>query len=163
MPHHWRPLAHERNSIFKCKQTYSQWSPRTRKIWLHNDEVRGDILHLVSSHCGVSCYYFFTLLLLFIISPCPYFLTRERPSPDCFVCCNCCQIISANMTTGCPVQGKGGKRLGSMSTSELEEYHHTPDTDLANLIIQARDTANYSHLEHHLQVRSHIHKATPWS
>ena len=20
MPHHWRPLAHERNSIFKCKQ-----------------------------------------------------------------------------------------------------------------------------------------------
>jgi len=21
MPHHWRPLAHERNSIFKCKQT----------------------------------------------------------------------------------------------------------------------------------------------
>ena len=42
------PPAHERNSIFKCKQTYSQWSLRTRKIWLHNDEVRGDTYFLHS-------------------------------------------------------------------------------------------------------------------
>ena len=28
MPHHWRPLAHERNSIFKCKQTvHGPWGP----------------------------------------------------------------------------------------------------------------------------------------
>jgi len=28
MPHHWRPLAHERNSIFKCKQTVNgPWGP----------------------------------------------------------------------------------------------------------------------------------------
>jgi len=39
--HHWRPLAHEQNSIFKCKQ---HTSLRTRKIWLHNDVVRGDFL-----------------------------------------------------------------------------------------------------------------------
>jgi len=28
MPHHWRPLTHERNSIFKCKQTVNgPWGP----------------------------------------------------------------------------------------------------------------------------------------
>ena len=31
MPHHWRPLAHERNSIFKCKQhtctLHDPWGP----------------------------------------------------------------------------------------------------------------------------------------
>jgi len=31
MPHHWRPLAHERNSIFKCKQQtctlHDPWGP----------------------------------------------------------------------------------------------------------------------------------------
>jgi len=44
MPHHWRPLAHEQNSIFKCKTTYmyTPWSLRTRKIWLHNDKFEGD-------------------------------------------------------------------------------------------------------------------------
>jgi len=50
MPHHWRPLAHERNSILKCKQTYSQWSLRARKIWLHNDEIRGNILQPPHRH-----------------------------------------------------------------------------------------------------------------
>ena len=29
MPHHWRPLAHDPNSIFKCKKTYNHdpWGP----------------------------------------------------------------------------------------------------------------------------------------
>jgi len=107
---HWRPLAHERNSIFKCKPTVNQlsrllgkltnrvmfvrlyrntgyclsacenlWgticprvqidgvlfvrmckstgyylsvtrSLRTRTIWLHNDELRGDILQPPHRH-----------------------------------------------------------------------------------------------------------------
>jgi len=32
MPLHWRPLAHKRNAIFKCKQhTYMQSNPRDQK------------------------------------------------------------------------------------------------------------------------------------
>jgi len=50
MPHQWRPTVHERNSIFKCKQTYNPWSLRTRKIQLHNDEIRGDILQPPHRH-----------------------------------------------------------------------------------------------------------------
>jgi len=46
------PLAHERNSIFKCKQhTCTLHDPRgPKKIWLHNDVVRGDFLQPPHRH-----------------------------------------------------------------------------------------------------------------
>ena len=38
MPHHWRPLAHEQNSIFKCKQhtctLHDPWGPEKYDIKL---------------------------------------------------------------------------------------------------------------------------------
>ena len=41
MPHHWRPLAHEQNSIFKCKQhtctLHGPWGPEN---WKYNKPTR---------------------------------------------------------------------------------------------------------------------------
>ena len=72
MPHHWRPLAHERNSIFKCKQTYSQWSLRTRKIKPRPVVGR----HLLIQSTNILWSMFAVLVYVF-----------------CSVCCLCCRLL----------------------------------------------------------------------
>ena len=46
MPHHWRPLAHERNSIFKCKQhtctLHDPWGPEKYDYTMMNEWMNLD-------------------------------------------------------------------------------------------------------------------------
>ena len=69
MPHHWRPLVHERNSIFKCiilllsvenvikskvtkkpNVSVSRWGGETEDHWPDGDEPGGLETHHLSHH-----------------------------------------------------------------------------------------------------------------
>ena len=50
MPLNWRPLAHERNSIFQCHQ-HTIHEPKGPEKTQHIDVVRGDILHFTLGRC----------------------------------------------------------------------------------------------------------------
>jgi len=105
MPHHWRPLAHERNSIFKCKQHTCTLHDllRTRKIWLHNDVVRGDFLHdhyqshslAMCSNCFVSISQQYLFIVYFELSVC-----LLRLGVHVFLCCSVCLFLLGPLCHG---------------------------------------------------------------
>ena len=115
MPHHWRPLAHERNSIFKCKQhtctLHDPWCC-VQNLFREHYLVRPAFVTVLTSNVAaksIGYYYFVTssnsyTIRMFTMFSCSIVRTRITKILDLRLSANdsCSRIQTTNAPLAVP-------------------------------------------------------------